>query len=416
MSIRNYSTVAVQTSLVEPITSTAAIARVGDTTGWPAPPFTLIIDKDQAAEEVVEVTDVSTPLITITRGMDGSPALPHEAGATVVHGVSSRDFREPNIHWNAASGVHGVTGALVGTTDQQTLDRKTFRSTDGTNPPLTVQQAPGQGTNLVEIRTSTGVLGASLDAGLKLTVPQVETTTGALLRPGAANQTALRVVLRPSQSANGVEVWDASETTLLFGIGPTGNVYAPNLVQDTLNASNVVATNVSTQTLQATSSSSLGACSAQNLSVLAAIAAATANIANGVTAGSVSTTGAVSSGSVSTGAVSASTGSFSGALTHRGSIPVPRQAAGRATVNVNNAFFGVVGITFPIGRFTVAPIVNVTLQSAQGGSGSLSARALNVTAAGCDLYVYTGNNAVTTATGVSLGWHAIQMTDGSAAG
>ena len=72
MSVRNYSTVAVQATLTGPITGTDTTANVSDVTGWPAPPFTLIIDKDKAAEEVVEATGLSSTTVTITRGVDGS--------------------------------------------------------------------------------------------------------------------------------------------------------------------------------------------------------------------------------------------------------------------------------------------------------------------------------------------------------
>lgn len=417
MSVRNYSTVAVQATLTGPITGTDTTANVSDVTGWPAPPFTLIIDKDKAAEEVVEATGLSSTTVTITRGVDGSPALPHEAGATVTHGISARDVREPNAHVNASTGVHGVSGALVGTTDVQNLDHKTFLSVDGSSPPLTVKQAPGQSSNIMEFRTSTGVLAGYLDPAIKLSVPKVEATTQAIFKPASAGTTAVRVVLKPSQSSNAVEVWDSTETNLLFSVGPTGNVYAPNLTQDTLNATNVVAQSVSTQTLNASSSSTLGAVGATSVSVLNALSAGSANVSGQITAASVATTGSVQASSFnSSGAVSGGDGNFAGNITHHGGMPTPRFAAGRATVNVNASDRGVVAITFPNGRFTQAPIVTVSLQNAPGGSGSLNARAYNVTTAGCDLYVYTGNNATTTATGVSLGWHAVQMLDSAAAG
>ena len=417
MTVRNYSTVAVQATLTGPCTGTDATITVSDVTGWPAPPFTLIIDKDQAAEEAVEATGISSTTVTITRGVDGSPALPHEAGATVTHGITARDLREPNAHVNSATGVHGVTGALVGTTDVQNLDHKTFVSGDGSAPPLTVKQAPGQSSNIMEFRTSTGVLAGYLDPAMRLSVPKVETSTQATFRPANSGTAAVRVVLKPSQSANGVEVWDSTETNLLFSVGPTGNVYAPNLTQDTLNATNVVAQSVATQTLTATSSSTLGAVGATSVSVLNALSAGSANVSGQVTAASVATTGSVQAASFnSSGAVSGGDGNFSGNITQHGGMPVPRVAAGRATVNVASSDRGVVAITFPNGRFSQPPIVVVSLQNAPGGSGSLNARAYNVTTAGCDLYVYTGNNATTTATGVSLGWVATQMLDSAAAG
>lgn len=414
MSIRNYSAVAVQTTLSEPLNSTAVIARVGDVTGWPAPPFTLIIDKDQAAEEVVEVTDVSLNVITIVRGVDGSPPLPHEAGAPVVHGVSARDFREPNIHGNSPSGVHGVTGALVGTSDPQTLDRKTFLSSDGTGPALTIRQAPGQAGNMVEVRTSTGVLVGYIDAGATLVVPQVRTTTKASFTPATAAGTAVEVRAKAGQTADLVRVLDTADE-VLFSVGPGGNVFAPNLTQDTLNATDVVAQTVSTGTLAVTGNTSLANVGVTSLSSTGAVTTSGLNVTGSANVGSLST-GSLTSGAAGVAELTAASGTFSGSLTHQGTIPVPRMAAGTASLSLTSDFSGVVAITFPSGRFTVPPIVQVCLRNAVAGSGSLSARAINVTSNGCDIYVYTGNNAVTTATGVSVQWTAVQMTSGSAAG
>ena len=61
----------------------------------------------------------------------------------MTHGISARDVREPNAHVNASTGVRGVSVPLVGTTDVQNLDHKTFLSGDGSSPPLTVKQALG---------------------------------------------------------------------------------------------------------------------------------------------------------------------------------------------------------------------------------------------------------------------------------
>jgi hypothetical protein len=91
-----------------------------------------VIDPDTALEEIVDVTAVSTNTLTITRGIDGSSGVAHSAGAVVRHMAIGRDYREANTHVEAASGVHGLSGSVVGTTDTQTLTGKTIDTASNT--------------------------------------------------------------------------------------------------------------------------------------------------------------------------------------------------------------------------------------------------------------------------------------------
>lgn len=129
---RFYSSIAGVMELQNPI-SAADVSMVVDlTTGLPGTtPFTLVVDVGAATEEIVTVTGVAGTTLTITRGADGSSAQSHAAGAQIRHMATARDFREPQEHIGASSGVHGVTGSVVGTTDTQTLTHKDL--TDATN-------------------------------------------------------------------------------------------------------------------------------------------------------------------------------------------------------------------------------------------------------------------------------------------
>lgn len=101
MARRYYSSIAARTTLSADVTNVATTIGVTAVSGWPESfPYTLIIDQDTVNEEVVTVTARVGTTLTVTRGVDGSSGVAHSAGAAVNHGVSARDFDEPNVHVN----------------------------------------------------------------------------------------------------------------------------------------------------------------------------------------------------------------------------------------------------------------------------------------------------------------------------
>ena len=101
MPRRYYSSTAVETTLTSNVSNSATTLPVASTSGFPAQtPFTLIIDEGTVNEEIVTVTAVATLNLTVTRGQDGTSAVSHSNGGTVKHGVSARDFNEPNAFVN----------------------------------------------------------------------------------------------------------------------------------------------------------------------------------------------------------------------------------------------------------------------------------------------------------------------------
>lgn len=190
MARRYFSSTAAATTLSSGIGSGTTSITVGSVSGFPGSyPYTLILDPDTVNEEVVSVTAGAGTTLTVTRGQDGTAAVAHSAAAVVKHGVSARDFDEPNAHVNASAAVHGLAGTVVGTSDSQTLTNKTL-----TSPTINAATYGGTSSHTGLLNNSGSIVGGAVNpttlqqGGVQaVTISGTQTLTNKTLTAPAVN-------------------------------------------------------------------------------------------------------------------------------------------------------------------------------------------------------------------------------------
>ncbi len=351
MTTRKYSSRSQQTTLAANLTDAATTCTVvsgsallGGATVPAGTTFTVVIDPDTALEEIVDVTVVSTNVLTITRGVENAgTGQAHSAGAAVRHMAIGRDFREANLHIEATGGYNDGTGAhtmhgiaagegdVVGTLKTQTLTNKTLTAPTITNPSIS-----GAG-----VDASIVFEGATADA-YETTLTVVDPTQDNTIT--LPNTTGTVVIANAAQTLTNKTI-DMTGVTLtgLSSAGMSVSSATPkNYVDSILGSATAASTSAASAATSAASAltsagsaeaSAIASASSATTSANSA-ASATTSASNAATSATSAATSATSANASATAAATSATSAAASATTAANSVAT---IAGYATTASNSA-------------------------------------------------------------------------------
>ena len=349
MTTRNYSSRSQQSTLTSAVTAGATTivvqsgpALLGGATISGGTTFTLVIDPDTALEEIVDATAVSTNTFTITRAIDGSSAQAHSAGAVTRHMAIGRDYREANVHIESTTGVHGAAGAVVGTTDTQTLTNKTLTAPTITNPSITGAGVDAsivfEGATADAHETTLTVVDPTQDN--TITLPN---TTGTVVLDTATQTLTNKTLTSPTIS--GSPVITGLSSAGMSASSATPKDYVDSILGSATAASTSAASAATSATSAATSATSASnsatasatSATASATSATAAATSATSAASSATAAATSATSAAASESAAATSATSASTSASSASTSASSSLTSANSASTSATSAATSA-------------------------------------------------------------------------------
>ena len=369
---RYYSSTAVKTTLSSSIGTTDTSISVASSSGFPSSyPYTLVIEKDTANEEIVTVTGTVGSAFAVTRGVDGTSGRSHSAGVAVEHAVIALDFTNFRSHEAAAANVHdiGSGSSVVGTATAQTISNKTLGSNlaaggykiTGLADPTNAQDAAtknwtetGLTSQLNQATTQATNAATSATAAASSATAASASQSAAASSASAASTSASNASTSASNAASSASSAASSASTATTQAS-NASTSATNAASSASSASTSASTattqasNASTSATNAASSASAAATSATSASGSASTATTKAseastsatNAASSASAASTSATNAASSASTaSTQASNASTSATnaaSSATAAAGSATAAAGSASTATTQATNA-------------------------------------------------------------------------------
>jgi hypothetical protein len=344
---RNFSATAIETTLVNSISSAATndvttSVSVVSVSGFPSVPYTLIFGPDTNKEEVVTVTAASSTTLTVIRGQDGTQAQSHTAGTSVRHGVSGRDFKEEQTHiaargYDTDSGilsnagqthVHGLEtgdGSVVGSDQLVTLTRKTL-----TTPTINGATLTGTITSTASIVVSgAGTITGLSSAGMVASSATPKNYVDSILGSATAASTSAASAATSATSAATSATSAANSATASASSASAAATSASSALTSQTAAATSATSAAASATAAATSATSAGASATASAS--SASAAATSASSAATSAGSSETSAIASATSASAAATSASSAATSAASAAASTSAAAASASAAAT-------------------------------------------------------------------------------------
>lgn len=190
---RKFSSVSLETEVVGSLTTSATSITVVSATNLlgginpvdisASNDFIIVLDPETSSEEIVRVTAVASNTLTVARGYDGSTGKTHTSGAKVRHMAIGEDLRNSATHIDATA-AHGATGAVVGTTNTQTLTNKTISGSSNT-----FSNIPNNATTAASANTANAIV--SRDGSGNFTANQVTANLTGNVTGNASTATTL---------------------------------------------------------------------------------------------------------------------------------------------------------------------------------------------------------------------------------
>jgi len=374
MTTRKYSSRSQQTTLAANLTDAATTCTVvsgsallGGATVPAGTTFTVVIDPDTALEEIVDVTVVSTNVLTITRGVENAgTGQAHSAGAAVRHMAIGRDFREANLHIEATGGyndgtgahtMHGIAageGVVVGTDKSQTLTNKILTAPTITNPSIS-----GAGVDASIVFE--GVTPDAFETTLTVVDPTQDNT---ITLP---NPTGTVVIANATQTLTNKTI-DMTGVTLtgLSSAGMSVSSATPKNYVDSILGSATAASTSAASAATSAASAATSAASAETSAIASAASAATS--ASSATAAATSATSAAAS---ATAAATSATSAAASATTAANSVATIAASATAAATSATSA---------ATSASSAATSATSSANSATASASSASASATSATA------------------------------------